>query len=291
MPFFPPPPTNSDPPVNHSLNVVNKTSSSAKSDSTTTAAAAAGVDASSNSSSANLDDESSNMQLPRSLISENKPYALHLPINPSHSLSAVASSSSSAVETKTNSNQGDTNNNHVDEQIQQLIASNPAVTDYSLNSSNPSTRTSPGSSSSASISNSKEPTAAAAATMNYVDPSSYLSYGTAVNSVPPSAPSYHETLVKSSGNFMSTVNLTSSDWSTANNFALPPPPGPISSSTVKNEPQDYPMTHVNNNQSMNFAKTRNYGNRPSKTPVHERPFSCPVDQCPRRFSRSDELTR
>lgn len=287
MPFFPPPPPNSDTPVNNPSNVVNKTSSSAKNNS---AAAAAGVDASSSSSSANLDDESSKMQLPRSLISENKPYALHLPINPSHSLSAAASSSSNSVETKTNSNQGDTNNNHVDEQIQQLIASNPAVTDYSLNSSNNSTRTSPGSSSSASTSNSKE-SAAAAAAMNYVDPSSYLAYGPSVNSVPPSAPSYHEALVKSSGNFMSTVNLTSSEWPNVNNFALPAPPGPISSSAVKNEPQDYPMTHVNNNQSMNFAKTRNYGNRPSKTPVHERPFSCPIDQCPRRFSRSDELTR
>lgn len=33
------------------------------------------------------------------------------------------------------------------------------------------------------------------------------------------------------------------------------------------------------------------GNRLSKTPLHERPYSCPVDECDRRFSRSDELTR
>jgi hypothetical protein len=31
--------------------------------------------------------------------------------------------------------------------------------------------------------------------------------------------------------------------------------------------------------------------RPSKTPVHERPYACPVNECDRRFSRSDELTR
>ncbi|XP_012551389.1 early growth response protein 3 isoform X1 [Bombyx mori] len=39
------------------------------------------------------------------------------------------------------------------------------------------------------------------------------------------------------------------------------------------------------------VKPRKYPNRPSKTPVHERPYACPVDGCDRRFSRSDELTR
>ena len=39
------------------------------------------------------------------------------------------------------------------------------------------------------------------------------------------------------------------------------------------------------------VKTRKYPNRPSKTPVHERPYACPIDACDRRFSRSDELTR
>lgn len=38
-------------------------------------------------------------------------------------------------------------------------------------------------------------------------------------------------------------------------------------------------------------KQRKYPNRPSKTPVHERPYACPVEGCDRRFSRSDELTR
>ncbi|XP_037094583.1 early growth response protein 3-like [Pollicipes pollicipes] len=39
------------------------------------------------------------------------------------------------------------------------------------------------------------------------------------------------------------------------------------------------------------VKQRKYPNRPSKTPVHERPYACPVEACDRRFSRSDELTR
>ncbi|KAL7297779.1 hypothetical protein TKK_0008813 [Trichogramma kaykai] len=39
------------------------------------------------------------------------------------------------------------------------------------------------------------------------------------------------------------------------------------------------------------VKPRKYPNRPSKTPVHERPYACPVNNCDRRFSRSDELTR
>ncbi|KAL5022489.1 hypothetical protein ScPMuIL_001644 [Solemya velum] len=39
------------------------------------------------------------------------------------------------------------------------------------------------------------------------------------------------------------------------------------------------------------VKPRKYPNRPSKTPPHERPYACPVDNCDRRFSRSDELTR
>lgn len=39
------------------------------------------------------------------------------------------------------------------------------------------------------------------------------------------------------------------------------------------------------------VKSRKYPNRPSKTPVHERPYACPIESCDRRFSRSDELTR
>ncbi|XP_015244654.1 PREDICTED: early growth response protein 3 [Cyprinodon variegatus] len=38
-------------------------------------------------------------------------------------------------------------------------------------------------------------------------------------------------------------------------------------------------------------RPRKYPNRPSKTPVHERPHACPAENCDRRFSRSDDLTR
>lgn len=46
-----------------------------------------------------------------------------------------------------------------------------------------------------------------------------------------------------------------------------------------------------NSNQMKPLKPRKYPNRPSKTPIHERPHACTVDGCPRRFSRSDELTR
>ena len=68
--------------------------------------------------------------------------------------------------------------------------------------------------------------------------------------------------------------------------SLQPPP-----SSVKDEPQDYPTTVSGNGQTMHFVKPKTYINRPSKTPLHERPFPCPIEHCPRRFSRSDELTR
>lgn len=38
-------------------------------------------------------------------------------------------------------------------------------------------------------------------------------------------------------------------------------------------------------------KPRRYPNRPSKTPVEERPFGCKMEGCRQRFSRSDELQR
>ncbi|KAE9551275.1 hypothetical protein FO519_005506 [Halicephalobus sp. NKZ332] len=38
-------------------------------------------------------------------------------------------------------------------------------------------------------------------------------------------------------------------------------------------------------------RSRLINNRPSKTPLQERPHKCPIEDCDRRFSRSDELTR
>ncbi|KPM06381.1 zinc finger, C2H2 type, partial [Sarcoptes scabiei] len=80
---------------------------------------------------------------------------------------------------------------------------------------------------------------------------------------------------------------------------------------AQSQPQERPATLAEYNQSTSKGheilsqayqnspvplkllpvKTRKYPNRPSKTPVHERPYACPIESCDRRFSRSDELTR
>ena len=137
--------------------------------------------------------------------------------------------------------------------------------------------------------------------MNYVDQAHYVPY---VSNQPP--PSYHEAVVKQGttiNNFMPTLNINgtglsygkssgNNDWSNNANNTFTLPPMSSSSSLVKDEPQDYPSSVANSNgQAMHFAKPKTYINRPSKTPLHERPFSCPIENCPRRFSRSDELTR
>ncbi len=262
------------------------------------------VDVSSTSSSEINDDRT--MQLPRSLINENKPFPLNLQLKKSIPHITTATSSSSSTTTKTlseNSNLGDTNNNNVvdntsvTDQIHTLLTSNPVGTDYSINSSN----------STSSVSNSvtvvPSSSSTSESTMNYVDQSHYVPYGTN-----PPPPSYHEAVVKQAttmNNFMPTLNMNgtglsygkssgTNDWTNNSNntFTLQPPPSSSSSqSCVKDEPQDYPSAISGNGQSMPFVKPKTYVNRPSKTPLHERPFSCPIEHCPRRFSRSDELTR
>lgn len=251
------------------------------------------------------------MQLPRSLIIENKPFPLNLQLKKSIPHIITTSPSSSPPKTLVeNSNLGDTNNNNVldpsvNEQIHTLLTSNPVVTDYTINPSN----------STSSVSNSltipsSSSTTTSESSMNYIDQSHYVPYGT---NQPP--PSYHEAVVKQSttvNNFLPSLNINggtlsygktsgTNDWPTPTNntFTLQPPPLQSSSNSssspcVKAEPQDYPTAIGNtggNGQSMHFAKPKTYVNRPSKTPLHERPFSCPIEHCPRRFSRSDELTR
>jgi hypothetical protein len=172
------------------------------------------------------------MQLPRSLINENKPFPLNLHIK--KSIPHITTSSKTLVE---NSNLGDTNNNHVldtasvTDQIHTLLTSNPVVTDYNINPSNST-------SSSSSVSNSVTiPTSSSTneSTMNYVDQSHYVPYG---SNQPP--PSYHEAIVKQStivNNYMPTLNLNgtglsygksmgTNDWTTNSNntFTLQPPP-------------------------------------------------------------------
>ncbi|CAF1008365.1 unnamed protein product [Adineta steineri] len=261
------------------------------------------VDVSSTSTSDINDDTT--MQLPRSLINENKPFQLNFQLKKpvSHISTSPPSPSSSSSLSKTlaeNSNLGDTNNNNVhdtsnvNDQIRTLLTSNPSVTDYNISPSN----------STSSVSNSvtvpsSSSTSTSETTMNYVDQSHYVQYGTSQQ-----PPSYHDSFVKppstTNNGFIPTLNINGTglsygkttlqnDWTTntTNTFTLQVP---ITSSSVKDEPQDYPTSGVNG-QPMQFIKPKTYTNRPSKTPLHERPFSCPLENCPRRFSRSDELTR
>jgi len=214
--------------------------------------------------------DESTMQLPRSLITDNSSF------NP-NSTTTISNKNIdlNKSNTKTSSN--------VNEQIHTLLTSNPVVTNYNITStpSTPSTTTT----TTTTTTPTTVTTDSSESTMNYIGQSHYVPYGTST-----SPSTYHENLVKNStqpNTYMPTMNLNETDWPTNStvNFSLQ-----SSSSLIKDEPQDFPMS-VGNNQTVQFAKPRNYSNRPSKTPVHERPFSCPVDQCPRRFSRSDELTR
>ena len=61
---------------------------------------------------------------------------------------------------------------------------------------------------------------------------------------------------------------------------------PVAAACLQQQQQESNLPIVVHKPSRKYP-----GNRPSKTPLHERPYSCPVDECDRRFSRSDELTR
>ncbi|KAM3606080.1 uncharacterized protein V6R79_010429 [Siganus canaliculatus] len=72
---------------------------------------------------------------------------------------------------------------------------------------------------------------------------------------------------------------------TIRNFTLGAPPpaadGPMAAAFPTH--QNLPLRPI--------LRPRKYPNRPSKTPVHQRPYPCPAESCDRRFSRSDELSR
>lgn len=81
---------------------------------------------------------------------------------------------------------------------------------------------------------------------------------------------------------------------------VPPPLTPLN--TIRNFTLGAPSPAAHSPMSAAFpthqnlplrpiARPRKYPNRPSKTPVHQRPYPCPVESCDRRFSRSDELSR
>uniref|UniRef100_A0A914YHX0 C2H2-type domain-containing protein n=1 Tax=Panagrolaimus superbus TaxID=310955 RepID=A0A914YHX0_9BILA len=52
-----------------------------------------------------------------------------------------------------------------------------------------------------------------------------------------------------------------------------------------------PISNGGGKHRPNAVQQRRVLSRPSKTPLQERPHKCPVEDCDRRFSRSDELTR
>ncbi|XP_058508262.1 E3 SUMO-protein ligase EGR2a [Solea solea] len=71
--------------------------------------------------------------------------------------------------------------------------------------------------------------------------------------------------------------------STIRNFTLSAP-SPVSDAFPGHQNlQNLPLRPI--------LRPRKYPNRPSKTPVHQRPYPCPAESCDRRFSRSDELSR
>lgn len=79
---------------------------------------------------------------------------------------------------------------------------------------------------------------------------------------------------------------------------VPPPLTPLN--TIRNftlggpAPEGPCLAAAYNTQNVSLRpilRPRKYPNRPSKTPVHERPYPCPAESCDRRFSRSDELSR
>ncbi|XP_041818793.1 early growth response protein 2b [Chelmon rostratus] len=86
-------------------------------------------------------------------------------------------------------------------------------------------------------------------------------------------------------------------------FRVPPPLTPLN--TIRNftltgpggggsegGPPRIPSAYSPQNLPLRpILRPRKYPNRPSKTPIHERPYPCPAEGCDRRFSRSDELTR
>lgn len=92
------------------------------------------------------------------------------------------------------------------------------------------------------------------------------------------------------------INVTSTSSSNSSSLSSPPPPSSSSSSqlaTSSSQSQLQEITSTKDSKDVSYLplRPRKYPNRPSKTPVDERPHACTVAGCPRRFSRSDELTR
>ncbi|XP_063077262.1 early growth response protein 2b isoform X2 [Engraulis encrasicolus] len=147
----------------------------------------------------------------------------------------------------------------------------------------------------------------------YQDPSAFLSTSTCPISYPP--PSYSSPKPTADGGFLPIIPdygffqpPCQRDMQSLPDrkpfscplepFRVPPPLTPLN--TIRNftlggpvpEGPRLPTTYSPQNLPLRpILRPRKYPNRPSKTPVHERPYPCPAEGCDRRFSRSDELTR
>jgi len=89
-------------------------------------------------------------------------------------------------------------------------------------------------------------------------------------------------------------NQVTAKWSgSSENSAFQQPQKFPSSCTVAST---YPLQAINprpiNRAGLSIlSEKRNDPTKKTKVPPSERPYACPVENCPRRFSRSDELTR
>ncbi|KAK1794209.1 hypothetical protein P4O66_010723 [Electrophorus voltai] len=148
----------------------------------------------------------------------------------------------------------------------------------------------------------------------YQDPSAFLSTSTCPMSYPPPSysspkpntdaglfpiiPEYATFFQPTCQRDMQTIPDRKPFSCPLESFRVPPPLTPLN--TIRNFTLGGPMSEgprlptaysPQNLPLRPILRPRKYPNRPSKTPVHERPYPCPAEGCDRRFSRSDELTR
>lgn len=81
-------------------------------------------------------------------------------------------------------------------------------------------------------------------------------------------------------------------WSGVSENSAFQQPQKFPSCTVGN---NYPIPPINprpiNRAGLSILKEKRDPTKKAKVPPSERPYKCPIESCPRRFSRSDELTR
>ncbi|RWS29526.1 early growth response protein 1-like protein [Leptotrombidium deliense] len=115
---------------------------------------------------------------------------------------------------------------------------------------------------------------------------------TALTVVPKQEPNIESTFLVTATNVPSSSGQISTQASTATTATSEPNLAEYNQATSKGH-EILSQAYQNSPIPLKLVpvKPRKYPNRPSKTPVHERPYACPIESCDRRFSRSDELTR